>query len=183
MRNFFLLLSLACALLVTSCGPEQLDREQAARLLQEGKAYPKVVEYRVFCGNNETAQSMHDAGLVEQGYVTAQLAHTVDDVGKPLIAFTEKSQPFIVSTPTIDKSIDVQIVKLADEHFREITKITLNATGERAEVEYTTSLKNITPFAALSHQRTDSIQTRMTYFTRSKDGGWKWDGKIIKTQS
>ena len=176
--NFLIVFGIA---VLSSCKSGNLGREEINRLLLEGKAYPKVVEYRIFCGNNETAEEMHNLGLDRQGLVVVQLKHTLDDVGRPLINFTEKAKPFLLKTPRVHESIDVQYVKLADEYFGEVTNVTTNAKGDRAEVEFTTSLKNKTPFIDMSKENRDDIQTRITYFSLTSDG-WKWDGKIIKSR-
>lgn len=182
MKKLFFFSGIAVGVIVSSCGSKKLNQEEVARIFQEEKVYPKVMEYRVFCGNNETAEEMHDKGLDEQGLVTVKLNHTIEDVGMPLISFTEKAKPYLVETESINKAIDMQKVKLADEYFHAVTDITTNAKGDRAEVVFTTSVRNKTPFMVLSQENKDSIQSRMTYFSMTKDG-WKWDGKINKIQS
>jgi len=179
MKQAVLIFVCACTVL-TSCGPSQLREKDVAAIFNKEKAYPKIVEYRVFAGNNETAGELHDAGLEQQGYVAVQLEHTEEDIGKPLIRFTDKAAPFLLETSAMDQSIDVQNVKLADEYFRGVTDITTNAKGDRAEVAYTTSYRNKTPFMVLSRESKDSIQHRITYFKLSGDR-WVWEGKIMKT--
>lgn len=174
-----ILIFIGVCIALTSCGSKQLGKKDVAVILQEEKAYPKVVEYRIFAGNTETASELHQAGLDQQGYVTVQLEHTEDDIGKPLITFTDKATPYLLETSDLQKSIDAQNVKLADEYFRDVTDITTNAKGDRAEVEFTTSYKNVTPFMALSRESKDSVQNRITYF-KLKDNRWTWEGKIMK---
>jgi len=162
-----------------SCSSKQLGKKDVAAILQQEKVYPKVVEYRIFAGNNETAGELQQAGLDKQGYVTLQLEHTENDIGKPLINFTDKAGPYLLATSDLQKSVDAQNVKLADEYFRDVTDITTNAKGDRAEVEFTTSYRNITPFMVLSRESKDSIQSRMTYF-KLTGNRWVWEGKIMK---
>lgn len=179
MKSVILVFISACTVL-TSCGPAPLREKDVVAVFRGEKVYPKIVEYRIFAGNNETAGELHDAGLDQQGYVSVQLEHTEDDIGKPLIRFTDKAAPYLLETSAMHKSIDAQNVKLADEYFRDVTDITTNAKGDRAEVAYTTSYKNATPFMVLSRESKDSIQHRITYFKLSGDH-WAWEGKIMKT--
>jgi hypothetical protein len=169
------------SLLITQCGKKQLDRDQAMHLLQKENVYPKIVDYRVFCGHTETAKKMIDTGLDQQGLVRVQLNHTLADVGKPLVIFTEKAQRYLLPTSDTARSLDVQIVKLADEELLEITDIQIDATGEKAIIGFVTSMENLTPFVALLQSPMEKKQARQTQFTLTEDG-WHWDGKIIKTQ-
>ena len=180
MKNILTAFSLAGALLLTGCSPNSLDSEKVEHLLQEAKAYPKIVDYNVFCGDDITVQKVLANGLGKDGYVTAQLAHTSADIGQPLVRFTEKSKPYFLPTSDTAKSINVQKVKLADEQLFEINKITINAEGNRALVEYTTAMENLTPFVVMLDQEMKTKQTRETYFTKA-DAGWEWEKKIIKT--
>jgi hypothetical protein len=164
------------------CSKEELNRDEVMRLLHEAKVYPKVVDYRVFCGETETAKKMLDTGLEKEGLVTAQLTHTSTDIGKPLVNFTEKSKPYLLATSDTARSLDIQNVKLADEQLFEITDIQVSDDGRTAVVKYTTSMENLTPFVVLLQHEIEKTQTRETYFTLS-DKGWHWDEKIIKIQS
>ncbi len=76
-----------------SCGTEEIKESQIEDLLRQAKAYPIVVEHRLFCNDTETAKNLHKKGLAEQGFVTANLSHTQTDIGKPLVSFTEKATP------------------------------------------------------------------------------------------
>jgi len=180
--NRSILIFIGGCMVFTSCGTNQLDKKNVVTIFREERVYPKVVEYRIFAGNNETASELHQAGLDQRGYVTVQLEHTENDIGKPLINFTDKAKPYLLETSELQKSVDAQNVKLADEYFRDVTEITTNAKGDRAEVEFTTSYKNPTPFMVLSRESKDSIQSRMTYFTLKGDH-WMWEGKIMKMHS
>lgn len=180
MKKIFTAFSLIGALLLTGCHSNTLDPEKVEQLLQEAKAYPKIVDYNVFCGDDVTVQKVQTNGLEKDGYVTAQVDHTSADIGQPLVRFTEKSTPYFLPTSDTAKSINVQKVKLADERLLAIDKITINAEGTRALVEYTTTMENLTPFVVMLDQEMKTKQTRETYFAKT-DAGWEWEKKIIKT--
>jgi len=181
MKKILTAFSLAGALLA-GCSSHSLDREKVEQLLQEAKAYPKIVDYNVFCGDDVTVQKVLANGLEKDGYVTAQVDHTSADIGQPLVHFTEKSKPYFLPTSDTAKSINVQKVKLADEQLFEIDKITINAEGNRALVEYTTTMENLSPFVVMLDQEMKTKQTRETYFAKT-DAGWEWEKKVIKTNS
>jgi hypothetical protein len=180
MKRIFIAFSLASALLLTQCHSNTLDRETVEQLLNEANAYPNLVDYNVFCGDDVTVEKVLANGLERDGYVTAQRQHTPADIGQPLVRFTEKSVPYVLPTSDTAKSINVQRVKLADERLFEIDKITVNAEGNRALVEYTTAMENVTPFAVMLDPEMKTKQTRETYFKKT-DAGWEWEKKIIKT--
>lgn len=182
MKKIFSAYALFAALLLAGCNSTSLDREKVEQLLLEAKAYPKIVDYNVFCGDDVTVQKVLANGLEKDGYVTAQVDHTLTDIGQPLVRFTEKATRYFLPTSDTAKSINVQKVKLADEQLFEINKITINAEGNRALVEYTTAMENLTPFAVMLDQEMSEKQTRETYFTKT-DAGWEWEKKIIKTNS
>jgi len=174
------LLALVSAMALNGCQSNTLKGEEVERLLREAKAYPKVVDYNVFCGDDVTVRKVLANGLEKDGYVTAQLAHTATDLGQPLVRFTEKSKPYFLPTSDTAKSINVQKVKLADEQLTEINEITINAQGTRALVRYTVTLENLTPFVAMLEPAPSVTQTRETYFNKTEKG-WQWEGKIVKT--
>jgi len=71
------------------------------------------------------------------------------DVGKPIIQLTDKAQPYLLTTPEKDKSINIQKVKLAEEQLKQVTGIKTMDDGKSAVAEYTTTYKNVTPFSSL----------------------------------
>ncbi|HEY9045281.1 MAG TPA: hypothetical protein VIN08_05270 [Ohtaekwangia sp.] len=167
------------AILAMGCSSKKLDPSEVKSLLLQAKAYPTVVELRVFCNDTETAKLVHQKGLIEQGLLTAQLAHTQQDVGKPLIYFTSKADPYLIKTSDTLKSIDVQKVKVAVEDFLEVTDIQYTPGNTRALVTYTTRMTNMTPFAAILDKPIENTSTRQTSFTLTAHG-WEWDKKIRK---
>lgn len=182
MKQSIVLFVIVGCVTFTSCGTKQLSKNEVATILRDEKVYPKIVQYRVFTRNTETASELHEAGLDQQGYVMVKKQHTEDNTGTPLISFTDKAQPYLLETSEMQQSIDAQNVKLADEYFLSVTDITTNAKGDRAEVEFTTAYRNTTPFIVLSQENKESIQNRMTYFKLNGDR-WMWEGKIMKMHS
>jgi hypothetical protein len=155
-----------------------LTHERAIELLTNANAYPKIVEYRIFCGGTETAQKVRNSDLEEQGLVSVQLSHTPADIGKPLVTFTEKAKPYLLVTSDTARSLDIQKVKLADENINDVKEISVSADGKKALVDFTVSMENLTPFIVLLEREMEKIQSRQTYFTFSNNA-WSWDGKII----
>jgi hypothetical protein len=166
-------------IVMISCGSEKLEESQVEQLLKQANAYPLLVEHRLFCNDTETAKRVHKKGLAELGLVTANLAHTLNDIGKPLISFTEKAKPYLLTTSDTLKSIDVQKVKIGEEQFHEVVQIQYSANRDRALVTYTTTVEDITPFARMLEKTMEGEQVRETSFTRT-DRGWEWDKKIVK---
>jgi hypothetical protein len=173
-----LLLTGVAAFCLTGCTSSTLSEREALRLLNEGNTYPRVVDYSIYCGSTEAAKKATATSLIASGYLTVNLQHAVADVGKPLISFTEKSQPYLMPTSDTAKSIHVQNVKLADETLGEITGITMDENGTHAVVEYTTSFENPSPFVVLLENGFQKNQRRKTFFTRNGKV-WQWDKKII----
>lgn len=179
MKILGIALGLAGVVFLARCTDEELTSEEVKRLLLEEKAYPAVVEYKIFCGSENDAERLHALGLADDSLVVAQLAHTTGDVGKPLISFTEKAKPYLVATSDTLRAIDVQKVKIADEQLDDIVNITISQDRKNAAVGYTTHLENFTPFRVLLQNRLQQKQRRTTYFI-FQNGRWRWTGKIVK---
>lgn len=165
--------------IVISCGSGKLEESQVKQLLEQAKAYPLVVEHRLFCNDTETAKRVHTKGLAELGLVTANLTHTLADIGKPLISFTEKAKPYLLTTSDTLRSIDVQKVKIGEEQFHGVVRIQYTSSGDRALVTYTITVEQVTPFAVMLEKPIEGEQVRETSFTRT-ERGWEWDKKIVK---
>jgi hypothetical protein len=56
----------------------------------------------------------------------------------------------------------------------EVTNIRTNAAGNKAVVDYTTTFKNITPFAILTNVDFSRTKTNKAYFGLG-DEGWKME--------
>lgn len=177
MKQTITMLCLLSALAI-ACGPK-LEQDEVKRLLEDVKAYPAPVELRIYCNESETAKQIKEKGLEEQGLVIAQLAHTVSDVGKPLIYFTAAAEPYLLPTSDTLKAFDVQKVKVADEEFHGVSSTTYAEDGKSALVTFTTRMTNLTPFAAMYPQSLENEHPRQTMFTLTPDG-WQWNGEITK---
>lgn len=170
---FFILSGIA----LMSCS--ELSSSDVETLLTDAKVYPLDVEYKMFCNSDEHVQAVIEKKLVADGFVTAQLKHTLQDMGKPLIYFTEKATPYLISTNDTLKSFDIQRIRMAEEVFVQVRNIEINPSGNKAVVDYSVRLVNPTPFIVLYNEETEGEKKRRTFFTRT-DNKWTWDGKIIK---
>lgn len=177
MKGIQLIYLLFLAVILASCS--NLSNGKVEEILTNEKAYPLVVEYRMFRNSDQHVQEVIDKKLVENGFLTAQLKHSKEDLGQPLIFFTEKSNPYLIATNDTLKSFDIQRIKVAEEVFVKVTNIEINPAGDKAVVDYTTKIINPTPFMVLYNQDVEGEQKRRTFFTRKEDK-WTWDGKIMK---
>lgn len=161
--------------LIVSCHPKEISREEALRLIHQEKSYPSVVDYDIYCSDPKYGRKVLDAGLEAAGLVTVLHTQKLADVGKPMVTFTTKAQPFLLLTSEKDKAVHIQKVKLADEEILGVVSIT-NGTGNKAIVEYTTQYKNVTPFSTLTSVDFNKDKTHKAYFTLN-DQGWKLQKK------
>ena len=158
-------------LLMCSCTTEDLDKTTALQLLQKEKAYPRILDYDVFCSDPAHAKRLLDAGLEQKGYVVILRTQKLKDAGKPLITFTAKATHYLLPTPEKDKALNVQKVKLAEEILEGITSIKTGKDGKTFVVEYTTITSGQTPFSALQTGEIKKQKTYFAYFSLS-DTGW-----------
>ena len=177
MRSKLICYAALCLSVLTGCS--DLDQGDIEKLLDERRVYPVVVEMKLFCNSEDEVARVINAGLVRDGFVTAQLKHTPSDVGKPLIHFTNKATPYLLHTSDTLKSFDEQKLKVGVEHFIGVVNTEISASGEKAVVDYMTVIKDQTPFAVLYRQDISGEHPRRTFFSR-KGNGWEWDGRIVK---
>lgn len=157
------------AILLTSCeSKEKLDRETALAILKEENTYPKPLTEDIYIADPVDAKRLLDAGLEDAGLITVQQTQSLNDVGEPLIFFTEKAEAYLL--PDNDKKI--QQVKIADEVIEEVTGIQMEDGGDRAIVEYKTTFTDITPFSNLSKFDLEGEHTRKVNFVLYGDG-WR----------
>lgn len=173
MKKSILLFTLYSAL-IAGCTSKQLSREKAFKLIQQGKHYPQLLDYDIYCGDPQHAKKVLDAGLEAQGLLSVQRTQKLADIGSPLIHFTDKATPYLLPTPACDKASNIQKVKVADEELVEVTGITTGQSGKDAVAEYTTAYKNLTPFSVLVPTNFNQKANRKANFTLSDDG-WKLD--------
>lgn len=177
MKNVLFALFAVCTLL-TACSNDNKDfsREQATNLLKQQSTYPKIIDYDIFCGDPAFARKVLDAGLEEQGFLTVQRTQKLSEAGKPIIQLSAKAEPYLLSTPEKDKSINIQKVKLAEEQLKEVTSIKMMDDGKSAVAEYTTTYKNVTPFSSLVNTDFSKEDTHQAYFALYDDG-WRLEKK------
>lgn len=160
-------------LLHAGCSQEELSKAEALQTIKQKEAFPKPLDYAIYCSDPQFAKKLINAGLENKGLVTVQQTQKLDNAGEPLIRFTEKARTYLLSTPAAEKALDVQMVKIADEDIEEITGIKAEDDGKSALVEYTTIYKNATPFSAL--MPADFTGKRMTRHARFSltENGWE----------
>ncbi len=176
--KLFLLYSIVTAFTVSFDTYQSYDAE-VRRALDQTKAYPVIIEHRVSCNDVQVCKRMDELGLTTQGLVTAKLTPTTDDIGKPILFFTEKAEPYLLATSDTLKSFYYQKVKVADEVFGEVLRIQYDKVARRAIITYTTVLTNMTPFAPLVRYDLNAMRVRETSFIQTKNG-WQWEKKIKK---
>lgn len=179
MKNVLFALFAVCTLL-TACSNDSknLGREEALNLIKQQTAYPKVVDYDIFCGDPAFAKKVLDAGLETQGLLTVHHTQKLSDVGNPIIQLSAKAEPYLLPTPEKDKSINVQKVKLAEEELKEVTGIKMTDGGKSAIAEYTTVYKHVTPFSSLVKTDFTKEDTHQAYFALYDDG-WHLEKKPV----
>ncbi len=168
---------LLSAFLIAGCtSKDELSREKAFSLIKEAMKYPRVIDYDIYSADPEFAKMAIDKGLEKEGLVSVQRTQKLGDVGKPLVEFTSKVQPYLLPTPEKEKAIHVQKVKLADEDLVEVTDIKTMEDGKQAVAEYTTAYKNVSSFSALTDINFNKTATHQANFTLYDDG-WRLEKK------
>ena len=160
-------------------GCNDLSDAAVEKMLAEKKVYPKDVEVILFRNTEADVKRLIETGLVKEGLVTTQDQHTIHDIGKPLIYFTEKATPYLLPTSDTLKSFDEQRIRVGVEELVRVVKIEMNPGGNKAVVDYITIVKEQTPFAVLYPGDLGVEHNRRTSFSRT-DKGWEWDGRVIK---
>ena len=159
-------------LLLAGCASKELSREEALQMIQQKEQYPKVIDLDIYCSDPEFAKKAIDAGLEKEGLLIVQRTQKLSSIGKPLIQFTSKAQPYLLSTSAEEKAIDVQKVKVAEADILEVTDIKTENEGKNAVVEYTTAYKNVTPFSAMTTIKINDKATQKARFSLYGDG-WR----------
>jgi hypothetical protein len=172
MKKLAILLTITYLMVAGCSSKNELTREEAFRLIQQDKNYPKAIDYDLYCGDPKYARKAIDAGLDTQGLVTVQRTQKLGEVGNPLIHFTDKAKPYLLPTPSNDQSSNIQKVKVAEEDLVEVTGINTGTSGKDAVVEYTTAYRDLTPFSVLMATNFKQQATRKANFALYDDG-WK----------
>jgi hypothetical protein len=157
------------------CSTNELTRDKAADILK--KDFPKPYEFKLYTSVPEQAKLAFDSELEEQGLITVVRVQEVADIGKPFIHFTEKAQPYLLETSEEDIRRNIQIVKIADVEFGEVTGVKSDASGKTAIVEFTTELTNLTPFAGLMPRKIKKTTANNTATFSLYDDGWRLAGR------
>jgi putative lipase involved disintegration of autophagic bodies len=176
MKKLTLLFSLFCLLIQACNSNKELSRDEALKQIKQERNFPVVIDYDFYCGDPKYGRKALDAGLESAGLVSVLKTQKLGDLNKRLVTFTDKAQPYLLPTPEKDKSSYIQRVKLADEDMAEVNNIRTNEAGNKAVVDYSTTFKNITPFAALTTVDFSKSKTNKAYFAIG-DEGWKLEKK------
>ncbi|SHL11033.1 hypothetical protein SAMN05444266_10275 [Chitinophaga jiangningensis] len=173
MRTFLYVLT---AMVLMSCGSEELSREKAAEII--AKKYPKTLDWDIFRADPSHAARALGSKLETEGYIKVQKTQSLAEAGQPFITFTEKAQPYLIANTEKDKEYSIQKVKIGELHFKEITSIQMDGKGkgkgkgQEAIVEYTIEHKNNTPFAELTHYKLEGVEKEKALLVLS-DKGWE----------
>lgn len=170
------LVILSSSLLLICCGSEKLTKEMAYKQIKEELNFPKIIDWDLYCADLEHAKKAIDAGLEEKGFVTVQRTQKLKDLGDPLIQFTDKATPYLLSTAEKDKALCIQKVKIADEDLAGVTSIQTSDDGKNALVEYKVIYSNVSDFFGLVPNKdfTEPVVRRANFILY--DDGWKLRG-------
>lgn len=172
-KSLSILYVLVCCAVFMVCGPKELTREEAARLIIDHAGYPKPLEYKFQTIDPVTARLALHSNLEEEGYIQVIQVQELKDVGKPLIVLTEKAGSYLLATTKEEAALDVVAVKLADEYFIEVTGIKLSGDGRTAHVEYKTTITNLTPFTKLLPRKLEARTMLNQVSFALFDDGWR----------
>lgn len=164
-------LSVVILLALIGCSSNDLSRESAAEIL--GKDFPRPYVFKVYTAVPQQAKIATESTLEADGLIKVERVQKLVDAGKPFIFFTEKAQPFLLETSEADQKENIQNVKIGDEEFGEVTGIKLSGDGKSAIVEYTTNLKNVTPFASIMPRKITKTTTANKAKFALYDDGWR----------
>lgn len=168
-----LMVMMAICLALAGCtSKKELSREEAFQLLKKEMGYPKVYPYDIFCADPEYAKKVTDAGLENEGLLSVKRTRKISELGQPLVEFSGKATPYLLTTSEADKKANIRKVKLADEELIAVTGVTTSDDGKKAEAKYIVGYKNITPFASLVRTDLQKQSSRTAYLTLSDDG-WR----------
>lgn len=163
-----LFVTIGLQMVMVSCGPKELSRADAERIIRKELQFPRVVDYSVFCTELDQARIAFNSTLDEDGLLTVS-----QDIRNPMIVFTEKAKPYLLPTPEADQAMHIQKVKLADEDLVEVTGIQTRSDGKTAVVEFTTTLTNFTPLNALLSRKLKETNAINKVSFALYDDGWR----------
>ncbi len=171
-----ILILFTASFLMAGCNSKQLDKQTSMEVIKKNVGYPLVLDHDIYCNDPEHARRLQTIGLEKEGLIMVQQTQKLSDAGKPLIQFTAKAQPYLLPTPAKDKTLGIQKVKLADEDVAEITSIQDDESTKTKLVEYTTTYKNVSPFAALVNLDFTTLKKHKAYLSLH-DGSWEVESR------
>lgn len=158
-------------ILMTGCTTNKLDQKTATELINKKYQYSKVLDYDIYCSDPEHARKVLKAGLEEKGLVIVKRRQKLEDIGNPLIQFTDSAKPYLLPTSENEQKLNIQKVKIAEEDFDKIKEIKIASSGKKAIVEYSTIRKN-TVFASLLKNGLVTTKQHKVYFSLT-ESGWQ----------
>jgi hypothetical protein len=170
MKKLSYILTVAIILMI-GCNTNKLDEKTATELIVKKYQYPRVMDHYIFCSDPDHARMVSKSGLEEKGLVVVQRTQKLMDAGKPLVHFTVRAKPYLLSTSKEDTESHIQKVKIADEIFDAIKEIRIMSSGKKAIVIYSTVRKN-TIFASVLKKSLPKTAEYTVYFVLTEDG-WK----------
>ncbi len=153
MKKIFAIVGLF--LIFTACTNKKLDKETALKILQEQEGYPKTIDTEIYIADPADARKLIDAGLEKDGYVKISHTQKLIDVGKPIIAFTDKSKPYLIPQTEEDIKNNVQRVRIVEEVNGKILNVKLSDDGKSALVEFKILFIGQSPFNRISNISTN----------------------------
>jgi len=160
--------------LLTSCGPEKLDRGKAATLIKEFYAFPHVETAYLNVSNSRK--------LVKDGWGYLNMRnHTT------LFHFHEMAMPYVIrpdsrgySQSAMASAERVNVLVIANcRDLLEVTGIALDESAKTAKVEFTCRRMGLTPFGALLGHK-DGDVLNFTVNMKLYDDGWRITDKKLE---
>lgn len=171
--TFLIILAFAC-----SCGQPKLTKETASEQIIKAYYTPaKYYDLWIYGADTTFAKKMRDSELVKEGLVKIPDNFRGSQLGSNLVTFTEKSEPFKLATSVDLQKSGIQIVKVANFKFGEVTQIRDQGNGQPVEVEYTQVSDVLNGFAKLANYNFSKAKTKTVRFTYDKENGYQIEHK------
>ena len=172
MKKLCAIAILALLVIAAGCSNSELTTVEAKKIILETFPYPEQVNKQIFCGDMNQAKRLLDLGFEKDGWVIITKTKTATELRKPWIAFTAKSDPYLLPTPEEEAKYKRQNIKVGEIHFVDVAGIVMDKDGKSAMVSYTTQYKNLTPFAKFFKFDFSKQIENKAYFIKY-DTGWK----------
>lgn len=168
MKRFYSLLF--AVLFIVACTQDKLEQAKALQLIRESRHYPKLVGYEIYVADPNQVSKLTNTTLQRDGFITVEEVHSLGEIGKRLIFFTEKASPYLIPETPDDDSRGIQRVKIAEEEITGIQTIKYLNDGKEAEVGYQIGYQNISPFSSLISIDFNKKRGGKAYFSLSNEG-------------